>query len=155
MGSERKLWGKARRDPKEFCQVEGCAAGGIILRPEMGLAAQDSKGTRVPMKEEKPGLSPSINTFMKRLDANQQFKDCFAGNPTPDQLAETASAIKSWVAASKDYALGPDDIIVKLQSGQTKNTTGLLEGSWSSTPGHVSYTQWARDWHAAENANPA
>lgn len=107
---------------------------------------------------------------------NQQVKDYFAGNPSPEQLADTASrlkmsaanaaqaltiagadydptAVKSWVAASKDYALGPDDIIVKLQSGQTKNSSGLLEGSWSSDPGNVSYTQWAREWYAAGNAN--
>lgn len=111
-----------------------------------------------------------------RTYSNQDIKMFFASNPTPEQLAEKATelsfsaanvaqaisigygagydpaAVKRWVAKSKDYALGPDDIIVKLKAGETKRERdGLLEGSWSKDPGNVSYTQWAREWYAAGN----
>ena len=105
---------------------------------------------------------------------NQEVKDFMATNPTAQQLAEKAAnlnlsasnmaqalaiggstydleGVKSWIAASDSFALGPDNIVVKMAPGQTKNAEGLLQGSWSSDPGRVSYTEWARDWYAAGN----
>lgn len=114
-----------------------------------------------------------------RTYSNQEVKSFFAANPSPEQIAAKAAelsmtarnvsvaiaigagapddveAVKKWVAASKDYALGPDDIVVKLTAGQTKRADGLLEGAWSSDPGRVSYTQWAREWYEAGNGGGA
>ena len=55
------------------------------------------------------------------------------------------AAVKSFVAASKDYALGPDSIVVKLGAGEMKNPDGNL-----TIPAKYNgdATQWARDWYA-------
>jgi hypothetical protein len=58
------------------------------------------------------------------------------------------NAIVNYVKELPGYALGPDNIIVKLKDGETKRASdGLLEGTWSSNPGKVSYTDWARAWY--------
>lgn len=109
---------------------------------------------------------------------NQQVKDYFAGNPTPQDIIQLAAekkmttsqiaqalsigkgiaydpnAMLNFVRDYPGYALGPDNIIVKLQAGQTKRASdGMLEGTWSSDPGRVSYTEWARAWYCAGNGD--
>ena len=109
---------------------------------------------------------------------SQQLKDYFATNPTPQDIIQMAAdkkmttsqvaqafsiakgvaydptAMLNFVRDYPGYALGPDNIIVKLQPGQTKRASdGMLEGTWSSDPGHVSYTDWARAWYCAGNGD--
>jgi hypothetical protein len=109
--------------------------------------------------------------------STQEVKDFFKGNPSTSEIANFAATrslstenmaqmlsigqgvafdpqgVKASIKNLDGYALGPDNILVKLKPGETKRQDGMLEGSWSSNPGQVSYTEWARDWYAAGNGN--
>jgi hypothetical protein len=108
---------------------------------------------------------------------NQEIKDFFSKNPSTEEIANFAAegrlttynlaqmlAIGQGVPydpvgvtnAFRDldgYALGPDSIVVKMQPGQSKRIDGLLEASWSSETGQISYTDWAREWYASGKGN--
>jgi hypothetical protein len=107
--------------------------------------------------------------------STQEVKDYFKGNPSTNEIASFAAArslsaenlaqmlaigtgvaydpqgVTASIKNLDGYALGPDNIVVKLKPGETKRHDGMLEGSWSAENSAVSYTEWARQWYAASN----
>ncbi len=167
---------------KEIAGVTAYQVQGQAVVPVTQIPTYTSTMNKLSCKDY-PNICNSDLTIGTRIGdtltiTSQQLKDYFATNPTPQDIIKMASekkmttsqvaqafsiakgvaydptAMLNFVRDYPGYALGPDNIIVKLQAGQTKRASdGMLEGTWSSDPGRVSYTEWARAWYCAGNGD--